>query len=65
MNWYKGTGQIRIFLVQNVFIGLSIPWIWFLEACTYRRRQEGKQGDWKIVRSQFYTMFKFTSEVFA
>jgi hypothetical protein len=51
MNWYKGiedpqehicfcesVGQPRIFLAHNGFIGLSIPWIWYLEVGTSRKR---------------------------
>jgi hypothetical protein len=57
MNQYKGTKDPQehifyvrgarqsqeIFLAHNGFIGLSIPWIWYLEVGTSRKRREGKQ----------------------
>jgi hypothetical protein len=60
MNWYKGTedpqeniyntvkgtGRPRIFLAHNGSIGLSILWIWYLEAWYIQEEMKKKTRDW-------------------
>jgi hypothetical protein len=59
----RGIGQPRISLTPNGYIGFSIPWTWYLEVGTSRRKQEGKLETREVLANSLCVTFSFTVEI--